>query len=153
MKPLAELCVSNDPADFQALLDSIPYARYLGIRVERDGGEIITALPFRDMLVGNPLLPALHGGVTGAFLEFTAAIEILREVPCERLPKPVDIAIDYLRTGKPLTTRARAIVSKRGRRVANVRAEAWQDDPARPIAAMHGHFLLKWRDDLDVGKG
>lgn len=147
MRALRELCVSNDPADFQALIDTIPYARFLGIKVERDGGNIITALPFQDILVGNPLLPALHGGVTGAFLEVTATIEILREIRSERLPKPVDISIDYLRTGKPLTTRARAIVSKRGRRVANVRAEAWQDDPGRPIAAMHGHFLLRWRED------
>ena len=147
MTALNRLSVSNDPADFQALLDSIPYARFLGITVERDGGDIITALPFKDMLVGNPLLPALHGGVIGAFLEVTATIEMLREIPCERLPKPVDISIDYLRSGKTITTRARAIVSKRGRRVANVRAEAWQDDPGRPIAAMHGHFLLKWQED------
>jgi acyl-coenzyme A thioesterase PaaI-like protein len=147
MTALNRLSVSNDPADFQALLDSIPYARFLGITVERDGGDIVTALPFKDMLVGNPLLPALHGGVIGAFLEVTAIIEMLREIPCERLPKPVDISIDYLRSGKTMMTRARAVVSKRGRRIANVRVEAWQDDPGRPIAAMHGHFLLKWPED------
>ena len=44
MKSLDRLCVSNDPADFQALLETIPYARFLGIVVERDGGDIITAL-------------------------------------------------------------------------------------------------------------
>jgi len=147
MTALNRLCVSNDPADFQALLDKIPYARFLGITVERDGGDIITALPFQDMLVGNPLIPALHGGVIGAFLEVTATIEILRDTACERLPKPVDISIDYLRAGRPLMTRARAVMSKRGRRVVNVRAEAWQDDPGHAIAAMHGHFLMKWQDD------
>ncbi|MFP3944247.1 MAG: PaaI family thioesterase [Alphaproteobacteria bacterium] len=147
MTALNRLCVSNDPAEFQALLDTIPYARFLGMRVERDGGDIVTVLPFQDMLVGNPLLPALHGGVTGAFLEVTATMEILREICCERLPKPVDISIDYLRSGRPETTRARAVVSKHGRRVVNVRAEAWQDDPGRPIAAMHGHFLLQWPEE------
>ncbi len=147
MTALNRLCVSNDPAEFQSLLDTIPYARFLGIQVERDGGDIVTALPFQDMLVGNPLLPALHGGVTGALLEVTATIEMLREICCERLPKPIDISIDYLRAGKPAITRARAIVTKRGRRVVNVRAEAWQDDPGRPIAAMHGHFLLQWSGD------
>jgi acyl-coenzyme A thioesterase PaaI-like protein len=34
-------------------------------------------------------------------------------------------------------------VTKHGRRVCNVRAEAWQEDRARPIATLHGHFLVK----------
>jgi Fe-S cluster assembly protein SufB len=34
------------------------------------------------------------------------------------------------------------LVTKRGRRVINVRAEAWQDDRARPIATAFAHFLV-----------
>ena len=41
------------------------------------------------------------------------------------------------------THQAQAIITKHGRRVANVRAEAWQEDRSKPIAAMHGHFLLR----------
>jgi acyl-coenzyme A thioesterase PaaI-like protein len=40
-------------------------------------------------------------------------------------------------------TFARAHVTKLGRRIANVRVEAWQATPNDPIAALHGHFLLK----------
>jgi acyl-coenzyme A thioesterase PaaI-like protein len=104
---------------------------------------ITTILKFSDRLIGNPVLPALHGGVVGAFLEITAVIQLMLEVESEELPKPVDIGIDYLRSGRPVDTYARATVTKHGRRVCNIRAEAWQEDRSRPIAALHGHFLVK----------
>jgi acyl-coenzyme A thioesterase PaaI-like protein len=87
-------------------------------------------------------LPAIHGGAIGAFLELTSVIQLLFDTSCERLPKTVDISIDYLRSGKPVATYGRAIVTRQGRRVANVRAEIWQDEKTRPIAAAHGHYLL-----------
>lgn len=131
--------------DFQALLDSIPYSRFLGIRGERRGNELTFVLPFAEHLVGNPRLPALHGGVLGAFLETAAIIQLVWESDSSVLPKTIDVAIDYLRSGRPRDTYARATITKHGRRVANVRAEAWQDDRHRPIAAIHGHFLLRPR--------
>jgi acyl-coenzyme A thioesterase PaaI-like protein len=93
------------------------------------------------------MLPALHGGVIGAFLEITAVVQLVWQIRSEYLPKTVDIGIDYLRSGRPLETYGRAVVTKHGRRVANVRVEAWQEDRQRPIAAAHGHFLLKPRDE------
>ena len=58
--------------NLDAFLQRIPYARFLGVRVELAGDEMTAVLPFADHLVGNPVLPALHGGVIGAFLEMTA---------------------------------------------------------------------------------
>jgi acyl-coenzyme A thioesterase PaaI-like protein len=132
--------------DLQALVDAIPYCRFLGIEVDRKGTELTTILRFSQRLIGNPVLPALHGGVVGAFLEVTAVIQLMLEADTEDLPKPVDIGIDYLRSGRPVDTYARAIVTKHGRRVCNVRAEAWQDEHTRPIAALHGHFLIRPRE-------
>jgi acyl-coenzyme A thioesterase PaaI-like protein len=132
--------------DLQQLVDAIPYCKFLGIEVDRKGTELTTILRFDHKLIGNPVLPALHGGVVGAFLEVTAVIQLMLEAESEELPKPVDIAIDYLRSGKPVDAYARAIVTKHGRRVCNVRAEAWQDEHTRPIAALHGHFLIKPKD-------
>lgn len=129
--------------DLQALIDSIPYCRFLGIEVDRKGSELTMILRFDRKLIGNPVLPALHGGVIGAFLETTAIAQLILETEAADLPKPVDISIDYLRSGKPVDTYARAIITKHGRRVCNVRAEAWQDEHSRPIAALHGHFLIK----------
>lgn len=129
--------------DLQQLIDAIPYCRFLGIQVDRKGSELTMILRFDRKLIGNPVLPALHGGVIGAFLETTAIAQLLLETEATELPKPVDIGIDYLRSGKPVDTYARAEITKHGRRVCNVRAEAWQDEHTRPIAALHGHFLVK----------
>ncbi|HAC57112.1 MAG TPA: thioesterase, partial [Rhodobiaceae bacterium] len=65
----------------------------------------------------------------------------------DALPKPIGITIDYLRSGRPVDTYGRAVITKQGRRVATVHAEAWQDDRSRLIAAAHGHFLLKPADE------
>jgi acyl-coenzyme A thioesterase PaaI-like protein len=129
--------------DLKELVQAIPYCRFLGVETDLKGNELTTILRFSDRLIGNPVLPALHGGVVGAFLEITAVIQLMLETESEELPKPVDIGIDFLRSGRPMDTFARATVTKHGRRVCNVRAEAWQEDRARPIAALHGHFLIK----------
>ena len=142
MKFLQTLREQDRANDMQALLDQIPYAKFLGIQAETKGNELTTILPFQDNLIGNPLLPAIHGGVLGTFLEFTSVIQLLFQTSCETLPRTVDISVDYLRSGKPREMYGRAIVTRQGRRVANVRAEIWQEEKARPIAASHGHFLL-----------
>ncbi len=142
MKLLQELREAGRGQDMQAVVERIPYARFLGIQVDQKGHEITTIMPFKPELVGNVNLPALHGGVIGAFLEMTAVIQLLFDTSCERLPKTIDVSIDYLRSGRPRPTFGRAIVTRHGRRVANVRSEIWQEERAKPIGVSHGHFLL-----------
>ncbi len=139
---LAAIRRSPSPDQLKTLIAAIPYADFLGIRINRAGNEMTAVLPYQDMLIGNPSLPALHGGVIGAFLETAAIVQLLGEIESEKMPKPVNISVEYLRSGRPMETYARAMVTKQGRRVANVRVEAWQDDRSRPIAALHGHFLI-----------
>lgn len=124
-------------------LQRVPYVRYLGMRVELAGDEMTAVLPFAAHLIGNPTIPALHGGVVGAFLEMTALAQLALAQPGLRVPKTIDINIDYLRPAGPNDTFARAILRKLGRRVANVQVEAWQESRAKPVAGMTGHFLLR----------
>jgi uncharacterized protein (TIGR00369 family) len=123
-------------------LARIPYASFLGVRAELKGDELTLILPYSEHLVGNPLLPALHGGVVGALMELTAITQLAIASKSEKFAKTIDIGVDYLRSGKPVDTYARARVVKIGRRIANVQAEAWQNERSQPIAAMHGHFLV-----------
>jgi uncharacterized protein (TIGR00369 family) len=123
-------------------LAHIPYARFLDVRVEEDAQGIVCVLPFQQDLVGNVVLPAIHGGVVGAFLELTALVQALAVADSDRVPKPITFSVDYLRSAGPRDTRGRAEVVKRGRRIANVRVLAWQDDEAKPVAAGIGNFLL-----------
>lgn len=129
-------------ARLTAALARVPYAAFLGVRAELKGDELTLILPFAERLIGNPLLPALHGGVVGALMELTALSQLAVAAKSEKFPKTIDIGIDYLRSGRPVDTFARARVIKVGRRIANVQAEAWQDAREKPIAAMHGHFLM-----------
>ena len=124
------------------IVEAIPYARFLGVEVERHDGALECVLPFRPEIVGNPALPAVHGGVLGAFLELTALLRLIDDSGSDRVPKPITFSVDYLRSAGPATTRARAEIFKLGRRIANVRVVAWQDDPARPVVAGNGKFLL-----------
>lgn len=133
-------------ADLHRLIQAIPYCRFLGIDVDRKGTELTMILPFSDPLIGNPVIRALHGGVVAAFLETAAIVQVVFELGGKSLPKPVDINIDYLRSGRAVETYARAVITKQGRRVVNVHAEAWQDEHTRPIAALRGHFLVAESD-------
>jgi len=126
-----------------AFLQRVPYVRYLGMRVEMAGDEMTAVLPFADHLVGNPMLPALHGGVIGAFMEMTALARLSLAQPGGRVPKTIDVTIEYLRSARAQDTYARATLRKLGRRVANVQVEAWQESRAQPVAGMTGHFLLR----------
>lgn len=142
------------------LTASIPYIRFLDVEFTRMGDELTGRLNFSDKLIGNPMIPALHGGVVSAFLEVTAQTQLTWDIvwpdleaggdmeeallhgKFPRTPKTINLTIDYLRSGRPRDAYARAIVQKAGRRVANVRVEAWQDSRDRPIAAAHGNFLM-----------
>jgi uncharacterized protein (TIGR00369 family) len=137
---------------FRAVLERIPYCRFLGVTVVLDDdGGLLSKLAFSERIVGNAALPAVHGGVIGAFLETAAIIEVMDRVPGAVLPKPIDITIAYLRSAGPRDTYARAIVTKQGRRVTNFRVEAWQESRERPVATAQGHFLVL-PDDREAGE-
>jgi uncharacterized protein (TIGR00369 family) len=142
MEILKQASSSGQPPNPEELLAAIPFCRHLGLRSEVDEDGLVLVMPFQPHLVGNPVLPALHGGVIGAFLETSAIAQVIRELGGAQLPKPIDIAIDYLRSGRAVETRARARIAKLGRRVVNVHAELWQEDAAKSIATLRGHFLL-----------
>jgi acyl-coenzyme A thioesterase PaaI-like protein len=147
-------------AALKALVEGVPYVQFLGITFERRGDELTALLPFDDKLIGNPMLPALHGGVTAAFCETTAIIglswalvwsdiesgalapESLTPQAMPRLPKTVSFTVDYLRSGLPRDAYARAAITRQGRRYASVEVEAWQDNRARPIAQARAHFVM-----------
>jgi acyl-coenzyme A thioesterase PaaI-like protein len=147
-------------ATLQKLVAGVPYMQFLGIHIERRGDELTAVLPFDEALVGNPMLPALHGGVTAAFLEVTAIMElswamiwedmeagkVTEDAPKIHLPKTIDFTLDYLRTGLPRDAYARARVNRSGRRYASVHVEAWQDNRSRLFAQATGHFLMPARD-------
>src|SRR5215471_5892216 len=123
-----------------------PFARCLGIRMNEDGTLV---MPFSPKIIGNPMLPAIHGGMTGAFLETTAIVGVTRELGVLAPPKPIGLTVNYLRSGRALDSYANVSIVKQGRLVVAFEAKAWQDDPAKPIASAFGHFMLRQVADAD----
>jgi acyl-coenzyme A thioesterase PaaI-like protein len=141
------------------LVGGVPYINFMGIKFDRRGDELTGVLPYQDKLIGNPMIPALHGGATAAFLEVTAIIELswvtmwadmekgnAVDLRPRRLPKTIDFSVDYLRSGLPRDAYARAKVNRSGRRYASVHVEAWQDNRTRLFAQATGHFLMPQED-------
>ena len=121
----------------------IPYVEYLRIHLASGGDTPLFCLPFQDTLIGNPYLPALHGGVVAGFAETAATLQLIRSVGGAKLPKCIDFSIDYLRAGHAEATYASCEVVRLGGRVALVQVRCWQGQgPAQPIAVARGHFLL-----------
>lgn len=121
-----------------------PYALSMGMAIDRvEDGVPVLAMDFAGKVEGRP--GYLHGGAIGGLLEmaaFTALRAELSSPAGETTIKPVNVTVEYLRGGLSQRTFAVGRVTRAGRRIANVSAEAWQDDPAKPIATAWMNVLL-----------
>jgi uncharacterized protein (TIGR00369 family) len=121
-----------------------PYALSLGMTVERlENGVPLIALEFDGKVEGRPGF--LHGGAIGGLLEMAAIAALRAELLARNTQpqiKPVNVTVEYLRGGTRQRTFALGKVTRAGRRIANLSAEAWQDDPAKPIATAWMNVLL-----------
>jgi uncharacterized protein (TIGR00369 family) len=132
--------------DVARLAEAIPYAKWMHIAPETTTGELLTRMRYHESLIGNTHLPAIHGGTLGAMLEMAAIFHLLWETDAQTVPKIVNITVDYLRSAGPRDVIAAAKVTKQGRRMVNVFAEAWQDDRSKPVASAQAHFLVQSDD-------
>ena len=129
----------------EGTISALPYADLLGLRYRYDRDGLILVMPFDASLIGSPMPPRLHGGTIAGLLEITALSTLLIALPSDELVprlKPINVTVDYLREGRSQDTSAAATVTRLGRRIANLRVEAWQDDRAKPIAGAHLNILL-----------
>ena len=139
-KTLIEARQSSQP---QLIVDLIPYSSFIGANAQIDHDDIVYWLDRRSSNIGNPSLPAIHGGVIGGFLELCASIELMFHSEVIQPPKVIDFSLDYLRPGRYKTIYASCEVLRQGKKLVNVSASAWQDDSGLPIATARCHFLLQ----------
>lgn len=134
---------TRESGDFSRMLDAVPYAKWIGLQCERFGDDLIFRLPKKEENLGNPILPAIHGGVIGGFMEMSAAIYLMMSQDTFRMPRIVDFSLDYLRAGLNRETYAECRLTRQGNRVSNVMITAWQKSRSQPIATARAHFLLE----------
>jgi acyl-coenzyme A thioesterase PaaI-like protein len=133
---------ARSTGDWDPLAQSVPFARFLGMTLDVQESRLVGQMKFSEHLIGNPTLPALHGGTLGSLLESQAQFELLFRTQTVVLPKTITLTMDFRRSGKSVDTFVTATVVRQGRRVATVQAVAWQEDAARPIASATVQLLI-----------
>jgi uncharacterized protein (TIGR00369 family) len=128
--------------DYSYLLEKVPYSQFIGMSVARFGDEMVFKLPAKDDNIGNPILPAIHGGVIAGFMEMSAIVQLMVFMQAKKVPKIVDFFLDYLRAGLHQDSFAECKITRQGRRVANVSINCWQTNRKQLIATARAHFLL-----------
>lgn len=119
------------------------YAETLGLYLDpadREGCRLV--MPYADSVLGRPGF--LHGGAISGLMEMSAIVALSHALSDDgggRI-KPINATVDFMRGGRDKLTYSRGTVTRLGTRVANVEATAWQDDPARPIAAARMNYLI-----------
>jgi uncharacterized protein (TIGR00369 family) len=140
----ALLAGARASGELSRLLEAIPYARFLGLTVQRDpdDGTPRATMQYADHLIGDAGIPAIHGGTLAALMESGAILRVLADPGTTILPRTITITIDYLRSARAVDTHCKTRIIRQGRRVAVVWAEAYQDDPDKPVASAVVHLLV-----------
>ena len=112
-----------DPDALRQMMEAfIPFNRFLGIRVAGlSEGKVHLTLPFRPEFVGDPIRPALHGGVISTMADVAGGLAVWSGLADPRARvATIDLRVDYLRPGRLETIDALAHVVRKGNRVAVV---------------------------------
>src|SRR3954471_13635526 len=97
----------------------IPFNKFLGVRVvSLEPGRVEMEIPWRDELIGDPMKPAIHGGVISTLADTAGGVAIWGALdnPVARV-STIDLRIDYLRPGRAETLLAEATAVRVGRTV------------------------------------
>ena len=114
----------------EVMEDLIPFNRFLGVRViATRAGFVRLEVPFRHELVGDPMRPALHGGLLSALADTAggAALWTSIEDPRARI-STIDLRVDFLRPARLLAVIAEANVVRTGSRVGVVDVRLFHPD-------------------------
>jgi uncharacterized protein (TIGR00369 family) len=120
-----------------------PYFQTMGFDSERDSeGRLVLTMAYQTNKMGRPGF--LHGGAIAGMLEAIAYATLAEALGEDDRPqiKPVNVTVTYMRGGRDALTRARATIERLGKRIVNMEATAWQDDPSKPIAMAQMNVLL-----------
>ena len=138
----------------QKLIDALPFSQALGMQlVGADGGHVALELPYNTQLVGDPASGVIHGGAVSALLDTCCGVSVMNHPKGTFMTATLDLRIDYMRPATPgQRIVARAECYHVTRSVAFVRAQALDEDEARPVATASAAFTLEHPAPAKGGK-
>lgn len=143
MSELSQITIAAREANnVDLLIAAIPYAKLLGVKSLSED-ELVFHLPPAQSNVGNPTLPAIHGGALGGFMELSASLYLIMKMDVLKMPKVIDFSIDYLRAAKLIDTYVACDIVRFGSKIVNVGIDAWQADKNMPVAKARIQFLVE----------
>ncbi|MEZ5901580.1 MAG: PaaI family thioesterase [Hyphomicrobiaceae bacterium] len=130
------------PEETTALLMTRPFFRFLDFTiVDIEDRQVSGRMPFSENYIGNPVMNYYHGGIIASVMEVVASVAVWQDLE-QRSPKPINLTVDYLRPAIAEPLNVRAVVLRKGRRMASVQAVSWQAEPENPVAKGLFHFLV-----------
>ena len=120
------------------------HPRALGFEfVDMEPGRGVLKLPYRADLAVDAESGILAGGAVTALLDHASGLAVLSGMEAPGFTATLDLRIDYQRAAAPgKAVFAEAHCYKRTRSIAFVRAHAWDEDPAHPVATAQATFVL-----------
>lgn len=143
----------------QIMEEMIPFNRFLGVRLTKaERGFARLEVPFREELVGDPLRPALHGGVLSALADTAGGAAVWAGLEDARARvSTIDLRLDYLRPAKLELVVAEATVVRVGNRVgvADVRLfhPSAEDQTIATGKGVYNVIIKKDASEVDSSRG
>ena len=134
-----------DASVLDGLIRHPPFHQWMGVTATVvEEGRVVLRIPPNEDFVGNPFVPAVHGGIVAALIDLAGGAALFAKL---QFPTPtIDMRVDYLRpafAGKPLNAEAR--VKSLGRTVAFVDIDVTDDD-GRLVATGRCAYSVKDKD-------
>ncbi len=123
----------------------IPFNAWLGMKVASlTASTCRVRVPYRPELVGDPLRPALHGGVLSALADTAGGLAVFGAIGTSKARvSTVDLRVDYYAPAELRDVYADATVMRIGNRVGVARILLHHGDPEQIVAEGKGVYNIK----------
>ena len=128
-----------DTENLADVMQIAPFHRWLGLKiVQQNNDQLELEMPWRDELVSNPVIGAVHGGILASLIDLTGLYAIIAAGGIARAT--VDLRVDYHRAATNGPLRAIGQVVKLGKTISTADTRIIDDDE-RLVASGRGTYL------------